>query len=258
MPGVARALYAGAVGIGFLAIGLWFGGAAGRVQALVGAAVSSPDVEVIPGSGAGTPRTISFDGQPARMRRCHAPRGFSVAAVRDHYEEVAKRESTFDEKHALPYLALDQPNGAFVAWTAAMGGRRKGVIVTEDAGQVDYMLVESEQPETFGRDQDRGLVGGITAPAGARTGLSIDEGASGFSFLELPGEPEEAARTLRSALVAAGYAIDEEQAPELEAAKAGVPSRARTVVPFRGKDRRGFAVIAGSKPGLSRATILIR
>src|SRR5271170_7297196 len=139
-----RFVWAGAVAFLFLACGLWIGGATARVHALVRAAASSPRIAPIDGSTTESTRQVQLDGEPARLRRCIAPAQLSLAAVRDHYEDVARHEGHVRGDDDLPYLAVDQPDSAYVLWTSAQDGHRKGAIIQRSAGIVEYTLLETE------------------------------------------------------------------------------------------------------------------
>ncbi|HZU96479.1 MAG TPA: hypothetical protein VFF73_07305 [Planctomycetota bacterium] len=253
-----RLAAASAAGVAFLGFGLWIGGAAGRVHALVSAASSSPGISPIDGSKAENPREVVLDGQPARTRRCLAPKNMSVTAVRDHYEAIARRESRVGEAE-VPYVALDQRDGAYVLWTSVKDGHRKGVVVSREAGIVSYMLLDSEALPGRGQGASSTVVlpGGARAPQGARGGLTIEDGGSSFTFFEAPGTPAEVAAQVQASLADKGFAADQDGAPVLD--EAGTKAaHGRLVVPLKGRDQKGILVVAAEGRGSSRATLVLR
>lgn len=266
-----RLVYATCVGLAFLGTGLYFGGAAGRVHALARAAASSPPMATIEGSRVLSAQTVAFDGQPARMARCLAPPGMSVEDVRSFYEKLAQSDSTLAtpvsnakaKLEALPYVASDQPGGAFLAWISAKTAHRRGVIVQGDASGIEYVLLDAGPLEDDVNDETaRGRValpGGILAPPGSRRGLQMEEPSRAFSFVELRSSPEQAAVELAQAAEQAGYKVDAEAKAELDTVRAGPRvSASRIVVPFEGKGRRGVFIVSGADSGGSRATFALR
>lgn len=258
--GVLRALRGVVAALALLSFGLWIGGATGRVHALVRAAAASPHIAPIAGSQVFPAREVVLDGQTARVARCVAPRTLSLAQVRDHYEDEARHEVHIHGDDELPYIAVDQPDAAYVLWTCAADGHRKGVIATRNAGAIEYTLLDAEAlvPVERGARSSVVLPGGAEAPEGARAALSVEEGGSSFTFFEAPGAPATVARELQTSLGRAGFELDDTAAPELEAASQKAHERARIVLPFKGKDKKGFIVIAPSGPGGSRATVVVR
>lgn len=252
-----RAVQAGVIGLLFLAFGLWIGGATGRVHALVRAAASSPRVEPIAGSRLSPGHEVVLDGQPARVRRCVAPGGWTIVGVRDHYLELAHREGRLEgpstpKAAELPLAVVDEPHGAYVLWTS-IDGHRKGAIVQEVAGQVEYTLLdadplpaESSQPGTVV------LPGGARAPHGSRPGLAIQDGDSSFTFFEVKGPPADVAIELAASMTSAGFEVEADLAPE------GAAASHRVVLPFKGRDRKGFIVAAPTGRGDTRATVVVR
>jgi hypothetical protein len=257
-----RLAYAGSAALLLLGTGLWFGGATGRVYALVRAAASSPQISPIDGSRTAPARQIVLDGQPARVRRCLAPKTWSVAQVRDHYEDMADAESRFESGERVPYVALDQAEGAYVLWTCVKDGHRKGVIVQRSAGGVEYTLFDSEALEparTKGGSSSVLLPGGAQAPAGSRSAFSVEDGASSFSFFESPGSPPAVADQLKQSLVGAGFEVDTSRADSMDLVNhAPQGSPARIIVPFKGKEKKGLLIVAPLGVSTSRATVVLR
>ncbi len=251
----ARAAFAG---LSLLTFGLWFGGATSRVHALVRAAASSPRIEVIEGSRVLSTRSVVLDGQPASIRRCLAPSTVSLPVVREAYEEIARREGHVIGPDDLPYIAVDQPDSAYVLWTCAADGHRKGMIATRSAGVIEYVLLDAEASAEGTRPGGVVLPGGASAPSGARGGLTIEEGGSSLTFFEAPGTPRDVAGALQASLGEAGYAVDPTEATTLNGVRAPRGEATRVVVPFKGKDRKGFLVVAPAGRGTSRATVIVR
>lgn len=243
-----------------LGIGLWIGGATGRVHALVRAAAASPEISPLDGSRTAAPRSVVLDGQPARLRRCVAPRGMSISQVRERYEDLAERESRLESGEQVPYIALDQPDGAYVLWTCVATGHRKGVIVQRAAGLVEYTLLDSEALDEAHGKTSVLLPGGVAAPSGSRATLTVEDGNSSFAFFEAPGAPASVADQVKKSLEGAGYAVNVSSADAMDLVssqkrRGGAP---RVVVPFQGKDKKGFIIVAASGPSSSRATVVLR
>lgn len=247
-----RALQAGVFGLLFLAFGLWIGGATGRVHALVRAAASSPKVEPIEGSRVSPGHQLVLDGQPARVRRCVAPRGWTILGVRDHYLEVAHKEGHLESlKSDLPLVVVDEPHGAYVLWTSIADCHRKGAIVQDLAGEIEYTLLDADPlPAEMARQGSVVLPGGAQAPVGSRPGLAIQDGSSSFTFFEAKGPPADVARELAASMTTAGFEVD----PELVQGDASH----RVVLPFKGREKKGFIVTAPTGRGDTRATIVVR
>jgi hypothetical protein len=228
------------------------------VSALVRAAAYAPAIDPVDGSRSGTPRTLVLDGSPARVRRCEAPPGVSLASLVDRYDAVATRESDCGQGRTLPHATVCQGDVAFVVWTSSRDGHRKGVIASVEGGIVRYTLLDGEPlPGTEPSRSDGArlsLPGGITAPEGSRAGLTLEEDLSGFACFLAPGSSDSVASELRSSLERAGYSLDAKAPSERDArAEAG-----RVVVSFRGKDRKGVFVVAPERPALSRVTLALR
>lgn len=256
-----RLAHAGGAGLLLLGLGLWIGGATGHVHALVRAAASSPQISPMDGSQSATPRQVILDGQPARLRRCLAPKNLSVGQIRDHYETLADQESCLPSGERVPYVAVNQPQGALVLWTNVKDGHRKGVIVQSNAGVVEYTLLDSEALEPGPSSRPSVLLpGGAIAPAGARGAMSVEDGPSSFSFFEAPGSPTTVADQLKQSLATAGFEVDTSKADAMDVATQRAPRGAssRIVVPFKGKEKKGFLIVAPSGTGSSRATVVVR
>lgn len=259
-----RAILGVGVGLGFVLGGLWISGGATRVRALVRTAVSAPRIEPLAGSHASVPQEMTLDGVPARVRHCTAPAGTTLAALREHYDALATRESDCGGGRVLPHVASDPGDVAFVLWTSPRDGHRKGVIAQVEGGVVRYTLVDGEPlpgDALAGGSAPRVyLPGGIVAPEGSRASFSLEESGRGWAFFEAPGSSDAVASALRSSLARAAYHVDERVQPELEAAREAAPRSGGSpvVVSFQGKDRKGFLVVAPARPGTSRVTFALR
>ena len=186
-----------------------------------------------------------------------------MAQVREHFENIADAESRFASGERVPFLAIDQFEGASVVWTSVADGRRKGVIIQRNAGAVEYTLLDSEALEvptasTGGSSSSVLLPGGAKAPAGSRAGLSIVDGASSFSFFDAPGSPDTVADELKKSLAGAGYEVDAKHEEAIEETTRLRGSSSRVVVPFKGKENKGFLIVAPQGAGSSRATVVVR
>jgi hypothetical protein len=173
--------------------------------------------------------------------------------VRDHYVELAHREGELPSQKAaeLPFVVVDEAHGAYVLWTS-LDGHRKGAIVRETAGEVEYTLLDADPlPAEMARHGSVVLPGGATAPQGSRPGLAIQDGDSSFTFFEVKGPPADAARELAASMSTAGFEVESDLAPQNDASH-------RVVLPLKGRDKKGFIVASPTGRGDTRATIVVR